>query len=81
MNSELLNSHKWYQDHREEMVSKYRGRYVVIADSAVVGIYAAEDEALRETLKTRKLGTFLVKLCVPADEETPIVFHSRVSFA
>ena len=81
MNTALLDSHTWYENHRDEIVKRHNGRYVVVAGRAVVGDYATEGEALGETLKTRGAGTFLVKHCIPKSEEAPIFFHSRVSFA
>lgn len=81
MSSKLHKNHEWYQAHRDELVAKYRGRYIAIVGCDVTGDYGSEDEALCETAKVHPLGTFIVKKCVPQSEETPIVFHSRVAFA
>jgi hypothetical protein len=80
MKNDLIKSHKWYEANRNQMVRIYNGRYIVIAASAVIGDYATEEEALRETVKTHPLGTFIVKKCVPESKEQKIVFHSRVAF-
>ncbi len=81
MKNDLLKSHKWYEANRKEMVSLYNGRYIAIAGSAVIGDYASEEDALRETVQKHPLGTFIVKKCVPESKEQKIVFHSRVAFA
>ena len=81
MKKDLLEDHRYFINNRETLVSKYNGQYITIADCAIIGNYATESEALAETIKTHKLGTFIVKKCVPQADETPIVFHSRVSFA
>jgi hypothetical protein len=80
MYKDLIESHRWYEENRERIVSRYNGRYVVLAGCSVVADYATEDEALSETLKTRPYGTFIVKKCVPKSEERPPSFHSRVAF-
>ena len=69
MNATLSENSKWYREHRDEIVGRHNGRYIVIADKRVVGDYFDMDEALRETLKTREMGTFNLKKCVPEAEE------------
>lgn len=81
MHSPLEKEFEYYLDHQEELVKKYRGKFVVIKGCKVVGTYDTELEALSETSKTEELGTFLVQKCEPGSESYTHTFHSRVSFA
>ena len=77
---ETLACHRWYEANRDAVVARYNGRHIAIAGCAIVGDYASQAEALRETLKIRAPGTFIVKKCLPKSEEPAISFHSRVAF-
>lgn len=72
---------QYYLNHKAELAEKHSGRYVVIKEDAVLGVYNDIMEAIRETSKTEKLGSFLVQLCSSSDENVMCSFHSRVSFA
>ena len=81
MPSPLQSEFEFYIEHQKELVAKYRGKYVVIKDRSVIGAYDDELQAVRETSKRHKLGTFLVQLCEPGEDTYTQTFHSRVSFA
>jgi hypothetical protein len=71
---------KYYIDHQEELVKKYNGKYIVIENNNILGDYNSEAEAYNETLKSHKLGTFLIQHCLPGKESHTVTFHSRVVF-
>lgn len=77
----LEKEFQYYLDHQDEIVEKYNGRYVVIVGEKIVGDYADDLEALLESQKEHKLGTFLIQKVTPGDEAYTKRFHSRVSFA
>ena len=56
------------------------GRFVVIKNQKVLGVYDSDLEAVEETSKTEEMGTFLVQKCVAGDEGLTQTFHSRVAF-
>lgn len=72
---------KYYLDHQADLVSKYKGKFVVIRDCQVVGAYDDEVEAVMESSKKFELGTFLVQKAEPGSESYTQTFHSRVAFA
>ena len=72
---------KYFLDHQKELVEKYNGKFIVIKNENVIGAYDTEEEAIRETLKTHKAGTFLVQHCVPGNQEYTQKFRSRIIFA
>ena len=67
----------WYLANRDKLVARYRGRYLVIAGNTVRGDFATIGEAYRTALKTLKPGTFLLQLCIPAEEVRPIIIYNH----
>ena len=67
---------KFYQENRDSLRAQYLGKRVVIVKDKILGVYDSDTEALNETTKTRKMGTFCVKY-IPVDpkEEYPRVYH------
>jgi hypothetical protein len=56
----------FYEENRETLREKYLGKRVVIVKDKILGIYDTDSEAITETSKTMKLGTFCVKH-IPVD--------------
>lgn len=81
MGAILKKEFQYFLAHHEELVKKYKGKYVVIKDDCILGAYSRELEAIRETSKTHDVGTFLVQKCEPGMESYTQTFHSRVAFA
>lgn len=71
---------QYYIDHQVELVEKYLGKFLVIKDLSVIGVYNTEIEAYAETIKKHELGTFLIQECQPGDENYTQTFRSRVLF-
>ncbi len=76
----LKNEFQYFLDHQDELVKQHEGKFIVIKGGEVLGAYDTELEAIEETTKEHKLGTFLVQECVPGAESYTQTFHSRVSF-
>ena len=70
----LEAEHKFYMDNRESLREKYLGKRIVIVKNQILGVYDTDSQAIDETTKTMKLGTFCVKY-IPVDpqEEYPRV--------
>ena len=83
MKKDLLEEEfQYYKDNQDELVKKYKGKYIVIKDYNVVIAKDTEDEAYLEALKNFKLGTFFLIHCTPGDEAYTLNFFStRVRFA
>ena len=77
----LEKEFKYYLDHQDELLKKYNGRVIVIKGDKVIGDYSSEAEAYTESLKSHKLGTFLIQVCVPGSDTYTQTFHSRVVFS
>jgi hypothetical protein len=76
---ELEKDFNYYVEHQDELVKKYDGKFVVIKDSEVIGVYDSELEAVQKTAEKHELGTFLVQKCEQGSESYTQTYHSRVT--
>jgi hypothetical protein len=77
----LEREFKYYLEHQDELVKKYNGKFIVIKDCEVIGVFDSELEAVNKTAEKYELGTFLVQKCEPGAESYTQTYHSRVLFA
>ena len=75
----LKQEFEYFLKHQKEFAEKYNGKYIVIKNKQVIGVFDSELEAVEETSKNEKMGTFLVQKCEPGDASYTQTFHSRVS--
>jgi uncharacterized protein (DUF1330 family) len=59
---------EYYEEHRDELVEKYCGKYIVISGNNVVAAYDNENEAYREAIKTIPLGSFMIHHITKVEE-------------
>ena len=71
---------EYYLKNQNELVKDYNGKYIVIKEDKVIGVYDSESTAYFETEKQHEAGTFLIQFCEPGDGAYSQSFHSRVSF-
>ena len=71
---------KYYVDHQEELVKRYRDRYIVIRGTEVVGDYDTLPAAFGAASAKFPPGTFLIQHCTPGPESYTQHFGSRVAF-
>ncbi len=81
MASRLKDEFQYYLDHQDEIVAAHDGKFVVIKDHTVVGVYDSELEAVTEAQKVYELGTFLVQHVSHGKAAYTQTFHSRVVFS
>ena len=74
----LEKEYKYFNDNRKSFIKKYKGKFIVLKDNNVLGIYDSMPEAISETTENHELGTFLVQQCVP-EEQNIQHFHTRVA--
>ena len=77
----LEKEFKYYLAHQKELVKKYNGKFLVIIGEEVVGNYESFEEALAESQKKFKLGTFLIQQCLSGEDNYTQTFHTRAIFA
>ena len=81
MTSPLNTEFEYYLANQGKIVEEFNGKYVVIKGCEVIGAYDHQIEAIQETQKNHKAGTFLVQLVSPDETEYTQNFHSRVAFS
>ncbi len=69
---------KYYLKHQSELVKKYNGKFIVLKNEKVIGVYDSHSEAYNQTVKKEELGTFLIQHCLPGSESYSQTFHSQV---
>lgn len=77
----LQQEFKFYLKNQAELVKKYNGKFIVIKNCEVIGVYDSPKEAFIETSKKHKIGTFLIQECSPGPQSYTQTYHSRVAFA
>jgi hypothetical protein len=81
MEVSLKEEFEHYLSNQDDLVSRYNGKVIVIKDKNVIGVYDTQIEAINETQKSHKLGTFLVQKVEPGESAYTQTFHSRVAFS
>lgn len=79
MENQLKKEFEFYKENQEKLVSKYEGRFIVIKNAEVIGVYDLEIDAYNETQKSHKLGSFLIQHVTKGDDSYSQTFYSRVS--
>jgi len=77
----LQKEFDFYKAHQKELVKNYEGKYLVVKNQAVVGVYGTREEAIQESMKKYTLGTFLVQYVQSGENNHTQTFHSRVMFS
>ncbi|MFA6992466.1 MAG: hypothetical protein WC269_04285 [Candidatus Gracilibacteria bacterium] len=77
-NNTLEKEFQYFLDHQKELVKQYSGKFIVIKNQEIIGVYTSESEAFTETQKKHELGTFLIQECKPGTDVYTQTFHSRV---
>lgn len=80
MEKMLKHEFEYFLEHQEELLKSHNGKFLVIKGQKVIGVYDSELEAVEETSKKEKIGTFLVQKCEPGDASFTQSFRSRVHF-
>ena len=74
----LKKEFDYFIANQTELVGKYNGKFIVIKDQQVVGVFDSEQEAYSEASGKFELGTFLIQEVKPGSEVYSQTFHSRV---
>ena len=69
----------YFRDHQEEFAKENPGRVVLICDQTIEGFYDDEVEAYLVAKKKFQNRPFLLRKCIRKEEETAVIFRSRVA--
>ena len=77
----MLNQEfKYYLDNQDEFVKKYLGKFLVIKDQQIVGVFDTKTQAYDDSTSKFELGTFLIQYCKAGSSSHTQTFHSQVIF-
>lgn len=68
----------YFTSNQEELVKKYSGKFLVIEDEKVQGVYNSETEAYTDAINKFEEGTFLIQYCLSGEGVYTQSFLSRV---
>jgi hypothetical protein len=74
----LKEEFQYYLANQSELVKAHNGKFIVLKNKAIIGVYNSHSEAYSETVKNEELGTFLIQHCLPGKEGYSQTFHSQV---
>ena len=76
---QLEKEFQYYVDNQSKLVKSYSGKFLVIKNQKIIGVYDSQVEAYQQTLSSEKEGTFLIQECRPGTGSYRQIFHSRVT--
>ena len=68
---------EYFKQNQTELIRKYEGRFLVIKDKIVRGVYDREIEAYNDGKAKFELGTFLIQQALPGEKSYTQTLHSR----
>ncbi len=77
----LIQEFNYYLKHQKELVSKYNGKFIVIMNNEVIGVYETEKDAYENSISEHKVGTFLIQKCESGENSYTQTYNSRVVFS
>lgn len=75
---QLHQQFNYYVAHQDELVEKFKDRWIVLAGEQVVADFDSEAEAYEFASKNCEAGTFMIQLVEPGTDNYSQTFHSRV---
>jgi len=76
----LEKEFNYYKENQDELVKRYKDKFLVIVGEEVVEVHNSELEAYTEAKKKYEPGRFLIQHCLPGKNSYTQTYHSRVSF-
>ncbi|MGI6594919.1 MAG: hypothetical protein ACOX24_07610 [Christensenellales bacterium] len=73
-------NYEFFKKNFDDLYEKHKDRFVVIKDQAVLAVYDTFDEAYTTTIKTEKLGTFLIQECSDPKNRIAYFYTPNVAF-
>jgi hypothetical protein len=67
---------EFFKNNQAALVEKYGGRVLAIKGDKVLGVYNSALDALKETTKEHKLGSFMIQPCHPGADAYTITISS-----
>jgi hypothetical protein len=79
VNENLKKEFDYFKENQTELVKKYSGKFLVIKDQKVQGVYDTEIDAYMGAKEKFEMGTFLIQQCSPGEGSYTQTFYSMVA--
>ena len=66
-------NYEWFKDNLPGLMKEHKGKFLVIHEESVKGIFATFQDALMEALTFAKPGEFLVQRCATEEECAQVI--------
>ena len=77
MPTNLDHEFQYFLARRQELLNKYRGKFVIVKDQKIHGAFRSEMEAIEAARRQFELGTFIVQECSDSKNSYNRMFRSR----
>ena len=71
------DNYRFFLDNQDKLVKEYPGKFLVIQNKEIVGVYDDQVTAYTEMTKEQAPETFIIQQATPESTDVQ-VFHSRV---
>jgi len=68
----------YFLENMKDFYRSYGQKFVVVKNQGILGVYENFDKALESTLKTEKMGTFLIQECFDSKDKMVCHFQGNV---
>lgn len=79
--AKLMKEYRYFVDHIDELVEKWRDKIIVIRGEQVVGVYDDYLSAYADAVKKYPPGTFMLQLCTDDPSKLVSVYYSPMLHA
>ncbi len=77
----LKKEFEYFLANKETLNKQYGGKYIVIKNQEIIGVFDSEIDAVEQTSQKEQMGTFLVQKCDPRGNSFTQTYHSKAIFA
>ena len=79
--SKLKDLYAWFDDHRDDIITKHKNEFVLLADNTVID-YFPDMKAALEAAKRKNftVGSFLIQRCITKEDDTLVYHNMAVTF-
>ncbi len=74
----LKKEYDFYKENENQFIKKYKGKFIVIKNKEVLGVYDSKIDAYVKTQEEHKVGTFLIHQCLKETEKNQVSFYSYI---
>ncbi|GHU85091.1 hypothetical protein AGMMS49941_04300 [Deferribacterales bacterium] len=71
-------NYEFFKNNMTSLYAQYGKSFVAIKGQKIIGVYDTFDNAINKTIKTEKLGTFLIQECFETPEQGIQHFQTNV---